>query len=35
MLLIEEVIEHDHHQGDDQPQRQILVKRIQNFTPLV
>jgi hypothetical protein len=33
MLLVEEVEEHDHHQRDNQPQRQILVKRIQLMSP--
>jgi hypothetical protein len=33
MLLVEKVEEHDHHQRDNQPQRQILVKRIQLKSP--
>jgi hypothetical protein len=31
--MIEKVVEHDHHQRNDQPQRQILVKRIQMILP--
>jgi hypothetical protein len=31
--MIEKVVEHDHHQRNDQPQRQIFVKRIQMILP--
>jgi hypothetical protein len=33
MLLIEQIVKHDHHEGDDQPERQILVKRVQKRLP--
>jgi hypothetical protein len=33
VLLAEEVVEHDHHQGDDQPERQVFVERVQRRLP--
>jgi hypothetical protein len=29
MLLVENIIQHDHHEYDNDPQRQVLVKRVQ------
>jgi hypothetical protein len=31
--MIEKIVEHDHHQRNDQPQRQIFVKRVQMSLP--
>jgi len=33
VLLAEDVVKHDHHEGDDQPQRHILIERVQNRLP--
>jgi hypothetical protein len=33
MLLVEQVVEHDHHQRDDQPQSEVFVKWIQAAFP--
>jgi hypothetical protein len=33
LLLIEQIVEHDHHQGDDQPQGQVFVKWVQKRFP--
>jgi hypothetical protein len=29
MLLAEQIVEHDHHERDDQPQGQVFVERVQ------
>jgi hypothetical protein len=30
LLLVENTVKHDHQQHDDDPQRQIFIKRVQN-----
>ena len=33
MLLVEQVVEHDHQQGDHKPECQVFVERIQMSVP--